>query len=187
MLNLFPQNKEVSVHEVLKRSTQFLKSYNTWRTSDRATEELAQIKQSYQNKLLNMKPSIDIEIYRSPYANGLIIYPVLDKKSLSVRFLMEYIREILENEGYRLVHADRKTMENGKDVKAIEKYYLKPPVSATIPIDQLFGNVILELNYKNNNPSRFKMIANIYSDRLYNEARTFEDLITLLFEERSWD
>jgi hypothetical protein len=179
---LFPKDKEVTIHEVLKRSPQFSRSYDQWKSSENFVDELAAILKSYHYKLSGLKPTVDIEIYHSPYANGLIIYPEKDKKPLSFGFLMEFIREKLEMNSYRLVHADRKMMETGKIVTALEKYYLKPPQSSAIPIDQKFGNVILELSYTNNTPSKFKMMANIYSDRLYNEPREFEDLMTLLFE-----
>lgn len=179
---LFPKDKEVSIHEVLKRSPHFSRSYDQWKLSGRCVDEREAIRKSYHYKLSNLKPSIDIEVYHSPYANGLIIYPQKDKEPLSFEFLMEYIREKLEMDGYRLVHADRKMMESVKMVTALEKYYLKPPLTTETPIDQKYGNVILELSYINNAPTKFKMMANIYSDRLYNEPRAFEDLITLLFE-----
>lgn len=180
---LFPKDKEVSIHEVLKRSPKFSRSYDQWKSSGMCDKERNAIFKSYHFKLSNLKTSVDIEIYHSPYANGLIIYPHADKEPVSFEFLMEYIREILEKDGYRLVHADRKMMERGKQVTSLEKYYLKPPLSAMTPTDQIFGNVVLELSFVNYVPSKFKMMANIYSDRLYNEPRAFEDLIALLFDQ----
>ncbi|MBR9999743.1 MAG: hypothetical protein KFF73_12280 [Cyclobacteriaceae bacterium] len=178
---LFPKDKEVIIHEVLKRSVPFSRSYDLWKSSSQAAEELQAVSESYDNRLSDIKPSIDIEVYFSPYANGIVIYPERGEFPLSIEFIMEYIREKLELTDYRLVHADRKMTERGKMVTALEKYYLKPPLSADIPIDQKFGNVILELSYENDLPLKFKMMANIYSDRLYHEAHAFDDLIVLLF------
>lgn len=180
---LFPKDKEISVHEVLKKSPQFFRTYDLWKSSRKCDIERNAIMESYHNKLSHLKTSLDMEIYHSPYANGMIIYPHTEKKPISFEFLMEFIREMLENEGYRLVHADRKMIEKGKQVSSLEKYYLKPPISSITPIDQKFGNVILELSFLNHSPVKFKMLANIYSDRLYNKPRTFQDLITLLFEQ----
>ncbi len=178
---LFPKDLEVSIHEVLKRSPQFFRSYDQWKSSGKCDEERRAIMKSYHFKLSHLKPLVDIEIYHSPYANGLVIYPQAEKETVTFEFIMEYIREILEKDGYRLVHADRKMMERGKQVTSLEKYYLKPPLSSETPIDQKFGNVIMELSFLNHTPTKFKMMANLYSDRLYNEPRAFEDLITLLF------
>lgn len=184
---LFPKDKEVSVHEVLKRSPQFFRTYDRWKSSGKCDIQRNAILESYHNKLSHLHTSVDIEVYHSPYANGLIIYPHKDKEPVSFEFLMELIREMLEHEGYRLVHADRKIMEKGKQVSSLEKYYLKPPLSPQTPIDQKFGNVILELSFLNHSPVKFKLLANVYSDRLYNEPRTFQDLITVLFDQATPD
>jgi len=182
---LFPKDEEISIHEVLKRSSHFNDSYDLWKSTQEAGDELRKVKDSYHDKILNKATAIDLEVYHSPYANGIIIYPRRDQKLISLAFLMEFIREKLELDDYRLVHADRRIKERGKMVMAVEKYYLKPPLSAEIPIDQKFGNVILELSYENNTTSKFKMMANVYSDRLYHSPKTFEDLITLIFGERT--
>ena len=182
---IFPKDQEVNVHEVLKRSPQFIKSFEEWKISAQAEDMKENISASYNDKLSSRPPVIDIEIYHSSYANGFIIYPQKRGIQLPLEFLMEYIKDVLETEGYRLVHSDRKMKETGKIVTELDKYYLKPPISHEIPIDQLFGNVIIELSYRNHEPSKFKLVANIYSDRLYGAPRNFEDLILLLFEKRS--
>ncbi len=182
---LFPKEEAVTVHEVLKRSASFIRSFDEWKSAGSLPAFRGKFLRSYNQKLTSKHPELDIEIYRSPYANGFILYPDHATDELPATFLMEYIRERLEEEGYRLVHADRKLTEKGKEVYSLEKYYLKPPLSPDIPIDQLFGNVIVELSFRNNKPSKFKMIVNIYSDRLYQKPRQFEDLIYLLFEKRT--
>jgi hypothetical protein len=184
---LFPKNEEISIHEVLKRSNQFNRSFDKWKSSDEAGKELGMIRDSYYDKVLNKITAIDLEVYHSPYANGIILYPQYEQGKISLTFIMEFIREKLELDNYRLVHADRKIKEQGKMVTALEKYYLKPPLSAEIPIDQKFGNVILELSYENNSPWKLKMMANVYSDRLYNQPKPFDDLISLIFGERKSD
>jgi hypothetical protein len=178
---LFPKDKEVTIHETLKRSVQFSMAYDQWKSSSRAREELEAVSSSYHRKLSSQGSLLDIEVFHSPYANGIVIYPANGEYRLSIEFLMEYIREKLEFAGYRLIHADRKLKETGGKVTALEKYYLKPALSAEVPIEQKFGNVILELNHENDRPVKFKMMANIYSDRLYHEPYSFEDLIVLLF------
>jgi hypothetical protein len=181
--SLFPKDKEISIHEVLKRSQSFSTAYDQWKSSGKCSTERNAILRSYHYKISRLNAPLDIEVYHSPYANGLVIYPQKDKEPVAFEFMMEYIRETLEKKGYRLVHADRKMMEKGRKVTSLEKYYLKPPLSAETPIDQKFGNVILELSFLNHSPIKFKMMANIYSDRLYTEPNPFEDLISLLFEQ----
>jgi hypothetical protein len=182
---IFPGGQEVTIHEVLKRSAHFIRDFEEWKRSESTQVLIDTVHNSYIDKLASREPEIDIEVYRSPYANGFIIYPTKTENELQLEFLMEYIKEMLEEEGYRLVHSDRRLRETGKSVTSIEKYYLKPPISHEIPIDQIYGNVIIELTLKNNLPFKFKVIVNVYSDRLYSEARNFEDLISFLFDKRS--
>ncbi len=182
---LFPENKEVSVHEVLKRTPQFIEEYESWKKSDQAREKIDQILRSYHDKLTNHQPILDIELFNSPYGNGFILYARKQDKELPFEFLMEYLRDKLEEEGYRLVHSDRKIHESGKKVEKLEKYHLKPPISSEVPIDQLYGNIIIELFHKNNIPDRIRLMANVYSDRLYKEPKNFGDLINVLFDQRT--
>lgn len=182
---LFPGDKEVSIHEVLKRSPQFIEAFENWKKSDKALEIFNDILNSYHDKLTNRHPTIDIELYHSPYSNGILIYTTRKDYDLPFEYIMEFIRDNLEKEGYRLVNSDRKIRETGDKVEKLEKYYLKPPISPEAPIDQLFGNIIVELFYKNETPDRLRIMANVYSDRLYNEPKKFSELISLLFDQRT--
>ena len=50
------------------------------------------------------------------------------------------------------------------------------------PIDQRYGNISLELILYNDKPHYLKLMASVYSDRLYSEPESFSDLVELLFE-----
>jgi hypothetical protein len=46
----------------------------------------------------------------------------------------------------------------------------------------LYGNISLEKIRINQQPSYFKLLASVYSDRLYYDAKPFDDLMDRLFE-----
>jgi hypothetical protein len=62
------------------------------------------------------------------------------------------------------------------------KYYLKPSIRlmTEIPSVQLFGNISLDLIIKNEQPFRFLLKANYYSDRNYQKEQAFQEIFSLL-------
>jgi hypothetical protein len=87
--------------------------------------------------------------------------------------------------GYEQVSLDRKLEEVNEKVKETEKFYFKPPLQLPKEgelISQLYGNISLEKIRINQQPSYFKLLASVYSDRLYYDAKPFDDLMDRLFE-----
>jgi hypothetical protein len=87
--------------------------------------------------------------------------------------------------GYEQVSLDRKLEEVNEQVKETEKFYFKPPLQLPKEgelISQLYGNISLEKIRINQQPSYFKLLASVYSDRLYYDAQPFDDLMDRLFE-----
>jgi hypothetical protein len=90
--------------------------------------------------------------------------------------------------GYQQVSLDRKLEEINEQVKQTEKFYFKPPLQMPQegePITQLYGNISLEKVSINNTPSYIKLLAAIYSDRNYQDAKPFDELMDKLFEHPS--
>ena len=75
--------------------------------------------------------------------------------------------------------------EINDQVKVTEKFYFKPPLQLPAEgelISQLYGNVALEKVTVNNEPSYIKLLATVYSDRLYQDAKPFDQLMDGIFE-----
>ncbi len=62
------------------------------------------------------------------------------------------------------------------------RYYLKPSIKlmTSIPSEQLFGNITLELILRNEKPYRLLLKANYYSDRNYKAEKAFIDIFETL-------
>ena len=109
--------------------------------------------------------------------------PPLDPNSFSLLFL-GLSRRIIAL-GYEQVSLDRKLEEVNDQVKETEKFYFKPPLQLPKEgelISQLYGNISLEKIRINQQPSYFKLLASVYSDRLYYDAKPFDELMDRLFE-----
>lgn len=133
---------------------------------------------------INEKPQV--HIFTSPYANGFAVSyeDPFDLRSFS-RLFLAFSRRILDL-GYVQVSLDRKFEEINDQVKITEKFYFKPPLQIPVEgelISQLFGNIALEKITVDHKPSYIKLLATVYSDRMYQDAKPFDLLMDRLFDQ----
>jgi len=177
------------VHEILKRSQADQQSYDAWKNSEERTQLLHEIAKAYHYKKAGITDELEVHLFNTAYANGfsLTYHPSVPPKTF--QHLSEYFRDKVLDMGYRLVNADRRILDRDRYVETIEKYYLKPPLSAedlsqeTIQVNQLYGNIAIEHVLIDGKPSYLKVLASIYSDRQFQEAHSYDDFITGLFHQ----
>ncbi|MBC6368389.1 hypothetical protein [Algoriphagus sp. AK58] len=156
-----------------------------WLDSQESKDLFSLIYKNYHFKRAQINESPQVHIFTSPYANGFAVSfePPLDLKSFS-RVFLGLSRRILAL-GYDQVSLDRKFEEVNDRVKVTEKFYFKPPLQLPAEgelISQLYGNVALEKISIDNQPSYIKLLAAVYSDRLYQDAKPFDQLMDRIFE-----
>ena len=156
-----------------------------WMNTPEAKELFDKIYRNYHLKRTQILELPEVHVFSSPYANGFAVSydPPFDSKSFLNLFLA-FSRRILDL-GYRQVSLDRKFEEINDQMRLTEKFYFKPPLQSLEDgglISQLFGNIALEKISVNNQPSYIKLLATVYSDRLYQNADSFDDLMDRLFE-----
>lgn len=167
-----------------------LQAVEAWQESEESKEIFARVYKSYHFKRAQINESPQVHVFSSPYANGFAVsydFP-LEQESFSLLFLA-FSRRILAL-GYVQISLDRKIEEVNEQVKATEKFYFKPPLhhpdSGSL-IPQLFGNITLEKITINNQPSYIKLLATVYSDRLFEDAESFDNLMDRLFDQKKHD
>lgn len=176
-----------AVHEVLKRSRAEQESYQDWKGSNEQEALLQEIAKAYYYKKTNITSELEVHLFNTAYANGFAItyHPKIQPRVF--QHLSEYFRDKVLEMGYRVVNADRRIIDRDHYVETIEKYYLKPPLSAAdlsqevIQVNQLFGNIAIEHVLIDGKPSFLKVLASIYSDRQFREAQSYDDFVTGLF------
>jgi len=159
-----------------------------WMESEEYVNFLALIYKNYHFKRADIDVHPQVHILDSPYANGFAVTyeEPFDQISFS-RLFLALSQRILAL-GYEQVSLDRKFEEINDQVKMTEKFYFKPPLQISIEgelISQLYGNVTLEKVSVDNKPSFIKLLATVYSDRLYQEAKPFDQLMDRIFEKHS--
>ncbi len=163
------------VAERLERSARFEQERKLWLYSGEAHKEIDILRNRYHSDLATP----DLFLHRSPQANGFFFNPSIGIKASSFAFLLDYFRDICLETDYQLYNSKRTYEEVPTGVKRSERYYLKPnlDVGLTIPIDQKFGNIQLDLVIINEIPSYLKVMVSVYSDRNYRNAEPFEEFM----------
>lgn len=159
-----------------------------WMESEECEIFFALVYKNYHFKRTGIDAHPQVHILDSPYANGFAVSFEMpfDQKSFS-RLFLAFSQRILAL-GYEQVSLDRKYEEIDDRVKLTEKFYFKPPFQVPTRgalISQLYGNVSLEKVSVDNKPSFIKLLATVYSDRLYQEAKPFDQLMDRIFEKHS--
>ncbi len=180
-----PSNLAVSVKENFLVKEKELQDLEVWNESEASKTLYDLVYRNYHYKRAQINESPEVHVFSSVYANGFALSygPPLDPNSFSQLFL-GLSRRIIAL-GYEQVSLDRKLEEVNEQVKETEKFYFKPPLQLPQEgelISQLYGNISLEKIRVNQEPSYFKLLASVYSDRLYYDAKPFDELMDRLFE-----
>jgi len=166
------------VHEQLKRSEKELEDYGVWKSSEFRENLLQDFDRAYHLKRQQIESAMKVHLLDSQYANGFAITfnNVFTEKNF--RNLFDYFKDCVLDQGYKLAQADRRISDKQTYEETIEKWYLKPQGTDFDQeiIDQRYGNVIIEYIAIDRKPSFIRLMANVYQDRLYAQARPFEEL-----------
>jgi|UniRef100_UPI0040485D6C hypothetical protein len=185
---IFPargSHQPLSVKENFLLKDKDLQDVEVWDHSEASKVLYDLVYRNYHYKRAQINESPEVHVFSSVYANGFALSygPPLDVNSFSLLFL-GLSRRIIAL-GYEQVSLDRKLEEVNEQVKETEKFYFKPPLQMPQEgalISQLYGNISLEKIRINQQPSYFKLLAAVYSDRLYHDAKPFDELMDRLFE-----
>ncbi|MEM9324652.1 MAG: hypothetical protein AAGA85_03315 [Bacteroidota bacterium] len=181
---LFPKGntQPVTVQKVLHRNERYMEEYSEWQTKRRALI-IKTINNSLQLSRKEIEQNPPVHLLSSKGSNGFALGYSEIYTSSELQFLLDWFAEkVLANFRYKRANADITIVEKGKQVETIEKYYLKPKNDFDPPIDQQFGNILIENSLMDNQPNYLKFMANTYSDRNYTEARNLDELIDFLLK-----
>ncbi|AWW30113.1 hypothetical protein DN752_08230 [Echinicola strongylocentroti] len=154
----------------------------SWMASPKGKEVFELIHSNYHLQKKGQETNPEMQVFRSPYANGIAVFYDLPLNSETFSQLFFGFGQRIVDLGYERVSLDRTIQEKASGVNTTEKQYLKPKATFTADrTDQLFGNVAIEKVSVNHKPQMIKILVTVYSDRLYTKARSFESFIEAIF------
>lgn len=170
------------LQETLKRSSAELSVYEAWKDSSEMQRLFDDLYDNYLREVNDRENPLGLYVLDSKAASGFYfrISPPFDTKN--IYFFFDALRDKVLQEGYYLYTSHRKVfLKNGK-TEISEMHYLKPPASSdmTLPQDQMYGNIQIDLVIVEGEPQYIKLMASVYSDRNYSEALNFSLLMEKL-------
>lgn len=173
-----------ALHEVIKRSDEHRQKLQAWKHSlaqRRLTDWLWQQYAIWQTLPDDLDPAVDF--LDTPSSKGFAIhfFQAEFPKEEAV-LLFDYLKDKVLELPYRLTLADRRVYAVKSHMETVERYYLKPRQQRTEEqrIDQGFGNVTIELVFRDDIPHQLRFQATSYNDRLYAPAAEFKSLFQML-------
>ena len=110
----------------------------------------------------------------------------LEKENVKLRDaqrFMDFLQEKVLSFNYKRQNSNYRLYTKNNKTEKIERLYMKPRLNVLEDrkVDQLYGNVMIELTIREEKPLRLKFQVNRYSDRNYSDGLTFEQLMEALF------
>lgn len=166
-------------HALLKRSAAFEARHAHWLAFGEGRERLREL-----NELLEQEnrqgDTAELHLLRDPKATGMQLKRPAHWPPESMHHLMDAFREQVIGLGYRVQMSDLRISVSGEHR---ERHYLKPGTGTEMPagpIDQRYGNILIEVWGAENEAKHLKVLATVYQDRLYSPAASGMELLSLL-------
>ncbi len=186
--NIFKSAEESSsnqpvVHELIQRTEAEKIAYEKWKSSSSHQEVLASLYEAYQYFLEENK-SLDktIDFLNTPSSKGFVLHLIeTNYSNQKAVFVFDVLKEKVLALGYKSYVSDTRTYNRKNWVEKLERHYLKPPSNlrkaGKEKLDQRFGNITVELLFRNEKAHLLKLRATVYNDHLYKEADDFKDFM----------
>ncbi len=179
---LFPSGKKVSVHEPYKPSAKEEEHYRAWIETDRPSELSARIRSAYYQYKYSDDKEPAVQHFQHQSSNCLLIVVGNLLSEYELNPLMRWLAARIQTLNYNIINQDRITRELPGYVQSDTRIYLKPPRSLSVPADQLYGNILLELISEDDRQKYLKMTVTGYFDRSFQLCKPFNELVDYIFD-----
>jgi len=189
---IFPEESKDSdpiLKENLKRDVQFSEGYTQWLLKNDKFEISGYIKKQFELAKENKENKLMFRALNQSHSRGFILRLPAGLVPQSMHFYFDYLKQVAHESGYHNYLSDVKYFEKkaGKqsNIEKVERHYLKPSIKNRKfipgePIDQIYGNILIENLIVNDHPLHIKLVAHSYNDKKYADALPFEKFIARL-------
>jgi len=166
----------------LEQSEAFQSDYERWKQSSVLNSVLGDLQIAYNKSNAFGEYNPAFHVYNSHQANGFFFNTQMRFTDEIYSYMLEYFKERVLDLGYAIYTSDRKLTEKENRVQQIDRHYLKPALGdVEPPIDQKYGNVLIELFTLDEEIQYLKLMVSVYSDRSYSEPKPFLEFMEALF------
>ncbi len=187
--NLFKEAEQSSpsqpaMHELIIRSEEEQEDYEQWKESLLSRRLLNWLSDQYAIYCIT-PDDIDeaLDFLDTPSSKGFAIhFYKTNYTRREVTHLFDYFKEQVLEHNYRTQISDARIYNRGHWVETTERHYLKPRIQTKTDekLHQAYGNVMIELELRNDQVHNLRFRATSYQDRLFHEAAEFQELMRIV-------
>jgi len=189
---LFPKKKneaqgagEPFIREELKRSVHDISDYANWQGSEEKGHVVTFIGEQFEKSRDGEENISLFRVIHDGSTNGFMLRYLEESSALHFQHLFDYLKDEVKKHQYIIYTSDVRTYDRPEYIERIERHYLKPSwrvlnrkeVNDTGKMNQLYGNITIELHKHDENPQFIKFLSQHYSDSKFSEPKPFTDLI----------
>lgn len=173
-----------AIHELIQRSEAEITAYERWKSSyilQRLLDGLAEQYAAFREQKETLDGSIDF--LNIPSSQGFILhFHRTNYTREEATFLFDYFKERVKTLNYRTQISDTRTYNRKHWVETVEKHYLKPRLDIVEgeKMNQQFGNVMIELEIRNDAVHNLRLRATHYHDYNFTTVQEFNGLMEVL-------
>lgn len=170
------------IHEIIQRSDTEKSDYEQWKKTLVKRRLVDWLDQQY--AIYRVLPDdIDegLDFLDTPSSKGFVVH--FHKTNYSKREVVhffDYLKDQVLQLDYWPQISDTRTYNRPNWVETVERHYLKPKPdfsSNDSRINQRFGNITIEIIFRNDQPYHLKFRVNSYNDHLFLQAKDFHELM----------
>jgi hypothetical protein len=174
---------EPVIHELIERSEREQLDYDRWKRTLSRRRLLDWLVDQYAAFQTKSRLDDSIAFLDTPSSKGFVIHVHQTQYGKEeIKYFFDYLKERVLELNYRPQISDRRIFNRNQWVEMQERHYLKPrnTFEEGVAIDQRFGNIMVELEYRDDKVYNLRLRATLYSDSLYNKGESFRSLMMAL-------
>lgn len=175
------------IHKVIERTATELQAYERWKNTLGSQRLLDWIRGEHVNFVVDPQGTdAAIDFLNTPSTKGFVIHFYKTRyTAVEVNHFFDFLKERVLTLDYKSYLSDTRTYNRKEWVERMDRHYLKPPTNIRNPekgqFNQRFGNITIELMFRNDKIYLLKFSATTYNDHLYKKAEEFNELMKHLY------
>ncbi len=170
-----------AIHELIQRSEEELADYESWKESFVLRRLLDWLSDQYAiHRVAPADVDTTLDFLNTPSSKGFVIhFHDTQYSRREATHFFDYLKDRVKTFNYRRQLSDTRTYARENWVETLEKHYLKPrhDYQEGELLDQQFGNILIELEIRDNKVHNLRFRATYYRDRNFHPPRDFKDLM----------
>jgi len=189
--SLFQESEQSSpsqpvIHQIIERSEADKIAFEKWKATLSSKRIIDWLYNQYAAFLSpNTKTDNAVAFLNTPSTKGFVVhFHQTQYREAEIVHLFDLLREKVLILNYNNYVSDIRTFNRPQWVESIQRHYLKPSLNfkkkETEKFNQGYGNIKIELEFRNEKVFNLRFSATTYQDHNFNKADEFKELMGIL-------